>query len=80
MIKRPRWTTVLALLLVPLLVAGGFLWGTWGANPRLRNVQAAIVNNDEMVTINGQAMPLGRQLASYLVDTDRDQNLTWVLA
>lgn len=78
--RAPRWTTILAVLLVPLLVAGGFLWGTWDANPRLRNVKAAVVNNDEMVTVNGQVMPLGRQLAAELVDSGRDQNLTWVLA
>ena len=23
------WRTLLALVLVPVLVAGGFLWGTW---------------------------------------------------
>ena len=76
----PKWTTLLALLLVPLLVAGGFLWGTWNANPRLRSVQAAVVNLDEMVEVNGQKMPLGRQLAAELVDSEREQNLTWVLA
>ena len=76
----PRWTTIVALLLVPMLVAGGFLWGTWNANPRLRTVKAAIVNLDEMVEINGQKMPLGRQLSAELVNSDRDQNLTWVLA
>ena len=26
--NRKRWTTWVALLLVPLLTAGGFLWGT----------------------------------------------------
>lgn len=77
---RPKWTTIAALLLVPLLVAGGFLWGTWNANPRLRSVQAAVVNLDEMVEVNGQKMPLGRQLAAELVDSEREQNLTWVLA
>lgn len=77
---RPRWTTILALLLVPVLVAGGFLWGTWNSDDRLRTVQAAVVNLDEMVEVNGQTMPLGRQLAAELVDTEREQNFTWVLA
>lgn len=77
---RPTWATVVALLLVPLLVAGGFLWGTWNATPRLRTVQAAVVNLDEMVEVNGQKMPLGRQLAAELVNSEREQNLTWVLA
>ncbi len=72
--------TALAVLLVPLLLAGAFLWGTWNATPRLRQVQAAVVNNDEMVEINGQPMPLGRQLAAELVNSDREQNFSWVLA
>ncbi|MFP5415311.1 MAG: YhgE/Pip family protein [Actinomycetes bacterium] len=77
---RHRLGTVLVLLLVPLLVAGGFLWGTARADSGLRGVQAAIVNNDEMVTVSGQAMPLGRQLAAELVDSDREQNFSWVIA
>lgn len=77
-ITQPR--TILALLLVPLLLAGGLLWGTWGAGDRLRSVEAAVVNEDRMVTLDGQAMPLGRQLAAELVDSSRAENLTWVLA
>jgi len=68
-ITQPR--TILALLLVPLLLAGGLLWGTWGAGDRLRSVEAAVVNEDRMVTLDGQAMPLGRQLAAELVDSSR---------
>ncbi len=70
----------LALILVPVLVAGGFLWGTWNANDRLHKVEAAVVNLDEAVTIDGQLIPLGRQLSANLVDTERQQNFTWVLA
>lgn len=77
---KSRLTTALAILLVPLLVAGAFLWGTWNANPRLHQVQAAVVNNDEMVEVNGQMMPLGRQLAAELVNSEREQNFSWVLA
>ena len=78
--NRKRWTTWMALLLVPLLTAGGFLWGTAYADSGLRGVQAAVVNLDEMVEVNGQMMPLGRQLTAELVDSDREQNLTWVVA
>lgn len=77
---RPRWTTWIVLLLVPALVAGGVLYGTWHSDARLREVRAAVVNHDEMVEIDGQKMPLGRQLAAAIVDSDRIQNLTWVLA
>nr|NLI50456.1 hypothetical protein [Propionibacterium sp.] len=78
--RRLDWRGLLALVLVPLLVAGAFLAGTWRFDANLRRVQAAIVNNDEMVELNGQQVPLGRQLSAALVDTDRDQNFTWVLA
>jgi putative membrane protein len=75
-----KWTTLLGLVLVPLLVAGGFLWAGWNSDSRLREVQAAIVNLDEAVTIDGEYIPLGRQLTAALVDSDREQNLNWVMA
>lgn len=77
---RSRSARAVALLLIPLLLAGGFLWGTWGAADRLHTVEAAVVNQDQMVELNGQPTPLGRQLAAELVDSSRDQNLTWVIA
>ncbi|MFT3859966.1 YhgE/Pip domain-containing protein [Micropruina sp.] len=74
------WRTLLALVMIPVLVAGGFLWGTWNAGDRLQQVQAAVVNLDEGVTLNDQFVPLGRQLSADLVDTSKEQNFTWVLA
>lgn len=80
MTNKPTWISWLVLLLVPALVAGGVLFGTWHSDDRLRTVQAAVVNEDAMVEINGQMMPLGRQLAAEIVDSERVQNVTWVLA
>ena len=74
-----RWYTLLGLLLVPLLVAGGFLLAGVNADARMHTVKAAVVNLDEPVTIDGQYTPLGRQLTANLVDSDRQENLTWVL-
>ncbi|HSK32532.1 MAG TPA: YhgE/Pip domain-containing protein [Propionicimonas sp.] len=74
-----RWYTLLGLLLVPLLVAGGFLLAGVNADSRTHTVKAAIVNLDDPVTIDGQYTPLGRQLTANLVDSDRQENLTWVL-
>lgn len=71
---------ILGALLVPLIVAGGLLSATWNARDRLDRVQAAIVNNDEPVTLNGQLIPLGRQLSGGLVrGQEGSQNLSWVL-
>ncbi|MDQ7993761.1 MAG: YhgE/Pip family protein, partial [Propionicimonas sp.] len=78
--KPTRWTTLLGLVLVPVLVAGGLLWANWNDDARLRTVEAAIVNLDEPVTLNGEYVPLGRQLTAALVDSDRVQNLNWELA
>ena len=71
--------SILGLVLVPLLVAGGFLWATWNSDTRLTRVQAAVVNLDEMVKVNGQPVPLGRQLAGGLVADNNDRNFSWVL-
>ena len=71
--------SVLGIILVPLVLAGGFLWATWDSDTRLGRVEAAVVNEDEPVTIDGQLVPLGRQLAGGLVDSDDDQNFSWVL-
>ncbi len=76
--KPARWLTWLGLILVPVLVAGGLFAATWNGNPR--QVEAAIVNLDEPVTIDDQYIPLGRQLTAALVDSDRVENLTWLQA
>lgn len=77
---RSRLAAVLGVLLVPLIVAGGLLSATWNAGDRLDRVRAAIVNNDEPITIDDQLVPLGRQLSGGLVRGQADTpNLTWVL-
>lgn len=75
----PFWRA-LALVLLPVLVAGSFLAATWGATHRLHRVEAAVVNLDHAVTVQNQITPLGRQLTAELVDSAREQNVTWVLA
>ncbi|KKI22700.1 MULTISPECIES: YhgE/Pip domain-containing protein [unclassified Leucobacter] len=82
--RRMTWRTVLGLVLVPLTVAGLLLWGLWNPDDRLGEMQAAVVNLDEPVTVNGQMVPLGRVLAGKLVGeagakSDDGTNFTWVL-
>ena len=66
--RRVGLWSLIGLLLVPLVLAGGFLATTWRSTDRLDRVQAAVVNLDEPVKINKQTVPLGRQLAGGLVD------------
>lgn len=74
-----RWWSLIGLVLMPLLIAGGFLVAGLNSDARLHTVKAAVVNLDDPVTINGTYIPLGRQLTANLVDSERTQNLTWTL-
>ncbi len=77
---KPRIITLAALIFVPLIVVGTLMWGLWNPTDRLNTVTAAIVNNDEPVTINGQLTPLGRLLTAGLVDgADGASNYNWVI-
>lgn len=76
--KRVRPLTLVGLLLVPFVIAGMLVWALWDPSDRLDSVKAAIVNNDEPVEVNGQTVPLGRQLGAGLVGSDDDDtNYTW---
>ena len=74
------WAKGLGLLLIPVLIAAGLLAATWNSDTRLSKIQAAIVNLDKAVTLNGQTVPMGRQLSAQLISAEEGQNFTWVLA
>lgn len=75
------WVSLIGVLMVPIVMAAGFLAATWDSTSRWDKVQAAIVNNDEPVRNNGQLVPLGRQLAGGLVDPENAaDNLDWVMS
>ncbi|SEA90979.1 YhgE/Pip family protein [Leifsonia sp. 21MFCrub1.1] len=76
--KRVTWLTVVGLLLVPITIGGLLVWALWNPTERLHDVKAAVVNLDQPVKINGQTVPLGRQLSAGLLDSKND-NFTWVL-
>ncbi|MET3508994.1 YhgE/Pip domain-containing protein [Plantibacter flavus] len=71
--------SIIGLILVPLVIAGGLVWALWNPAERLGQVTAAIVNDDKPVTVDGQTVPLGRQLSAGLVDGDQKTNYTWVI-
>lgn len=76
-----RWGTVLGLVLVPLLIVGSLGWVTATAETRRPTVRAAIVNNDVPVTVQGQLVPMGRQLSAALVEGPAEgTGYTWVLS
>ncbi|MFS0705663.1 YhgE/Pip domain-containing protein, partial [Cellulomonas sp. 179-A 9B4 NHS] len=63
-----RLPAVVVALAAPLALALVLLAGTWDPADRLDRVQAAVVNEDEPVTLDGQYTPLGRQLAGALTE------------
>ncbi|WP_235493459.1 YhgE/Pip family protein [Leifsonia sp. Leaf336] len=76
--KRVTWLTIVGLVLVPLVIGGLLVWALWNPTERLGDVKAAVVNLDQPVTVNGQVVPLGRQMAAGLLGAKND-NFTWVL-
>lgn len=80
--KPITWLTILGVLLLPAAVGGILVAALQNPTERLDSMTAAIVNLDDPVTIDGQVTPLGRQLASGLVEgsDDLDSNLTWVIS
>ncbi|WP_458042528.1 MULTISPECIES: YhgE/Pip domain-containing protein [Bacteria] len=81
--RRPvTWLTVIGVLLLPAVLGGILVTALYNPTERLDRITAAIVNDDEPVTVNDQLTPLGRQLSAGLVDgsDDLDSNLTWVLS
>ncbi|HWS51437.1 MAG TPA: YhgE/Pip family protein, partial [Microbacterium sp.] len=80
--KPITWLTILGILLLPAAVGGILVAALHNPTERLDSMTAAIVNLDEPVEIDGQVTPLGRQLASGLVEgsDELDSNLTWVIS
>ncbi|MFE4471046.1 YhgE/Pip family protein [Leifsonia sp. NPDC056824] len=76
--KRVTWLTIVGIVLVPLVIGGLLVWALWNPTDRLGEVKAAVVNLDQPVTVNGQVVPLGRQMAAGLLGA-KNQNFTWVL-
>lgn len=80
--RRPvTWVTIVGALLLPVVIGGILVSALYNPSERLEEMTAAIVNDDEPVTIDGQTVPLGRQLTAGLVEGSDDipSNLDWTI-
>ena len=84
--RRSRLTraAVVAVMLVPLFYGAMYVWANLDPTGRLDKVQAAVVNQDQVVQVTGrdgtqQPVAIGRQLAGNLISDDDDSNYDWVL-
>lgn len=81
--RRPvTWLTVIGVLLLPAVIGGILVTALYDPTERLDALTAAIVNEDEPVTIDDQYVPLGRQLTAGLVEgsDEIDSNLSWTVS
>ncbi len=81
--RRPiTWLTLIGVVLLPVLVGGILVAALYNPAERLDNMSAAIVNEDEPVTIDDQLVPLGRQLTAGLVEGSDEiaSNLEWTIS
>ena len=63
--RRPvTWITLIGVLLLPVVIGGILVAALYNPVERLDGLNAAIVNEDEPVTIDDQYVPLGRQLTA----------------
>jgi putative membrane protein len=74
--------TIAGIILLPAVIGGLLASALYNPVERLDNMSAAIVNEDEPVTLDGQLIPLGRQLSAGLVEGSDDlaSNLNWVVS
>ena len=81
--RRPiTWLTLIGVVLLPVLIGGILVAALYNPAERLDNMSAAIVNEDEPVTIDDQLVPLGRQLTAGLVEGSDEiaSNLEWTIS
>ena len=60
---------IIAVLFVPVIYAGMFLWAFWDPYAHLDQLPVAVVNNDEGATIDGEDKQLGDDLIKNLIDS-----------
>lgn len=80
--RRPiGWFTVIGVLLLPVVLGGILVAALYNPVERLDSVSAAVVNDDRPVEVDGQLVPLGRQLTAGLIEGSDDlpSNLDWTI-
>ncbi|MBS1697945.1 MAG: YhgE/Pip family protein [Actinobacteria bacterium] len=74
--------TLIGVLILPAILGGVLVAALQDPTQHLDTMTAAIVNDDEPATVDGQLAPLGRQLSAGLVKGtgSKDENITWVIS
>lgn len=60
---------IIAILFIPVLYSGMFLWAFWDPYANLQDLPVAIVNEDTGAVLDGEELQLGKELTEKLVDS-----------
>lgn len=68
---------IIAILFIPILYSGMFLWAFWDPYDRLEDLPVAIVNNDTGAKLEGEELKLGDEFVEKLKKS-KDFNFQFV--
>lgn len=59
---------MIAILFIPVLYAGMFLWAFWDPYANMEDLPVAVVNLDEGAEMDGEKLTLGKELSDTLIE------------
>ncbi len=62
---------ILAVLMIPVLYAGMFLWAFWDPYEQLSDLPVAIVNEDHGALLEGEQLSIGKDVTKKLVESEQ---------
>lgn len=71
--NRKVFIPILAVICVPILYAGMFLWAFWDPYAQLEDLPVAVVNQDQGAQFEGEQLELGDRLVDNLKENDSFQ-------
>ena len=67
--SRKMLVPMIAILFIPVLYAGMFLWAFWNPYANMDDLPVAIVDLDEGAEMDGEQLALGQELTDKLIDS-----------
>lgn len=68
--ERSLLVAIIAVMIVPILYAGMFLWAFWDPYDQLEDVPVAVVNEDKSYEFEGETLTIGDELVDNLKEED----------
>lgn len=62
---------IIAVMMIPILYSGMFLWAFWDPYDKLADLPVAVVNNDKGADFEGEDLHLGYELVNKLKDNEQ---------